>query len=149
MYLDPLIYSGDTITIKLFQAGVQIGADIPTNEVGVSGNFLGDMPSGSPGDYVVNFYASPGYMVAQGPISWDGTNEYNEKPTSAEIWDEVIEGTLTARKIKRIILAVLAGKTSGGGTTTAHLRDVADAKDRVLATVDNEGNRTAITLDGS
>lgn len=64
------------------------------------------------------------------------------------ILDDVIEGTITFRQALRIFLAVLAGKTSGGGTTTAHLRDVADSKDRVLATVDASGNRSVVTLDG-
>ena len=64
------------------------------------------------------------------------------------ILDEVVEGTYTLRQVLRIGLAVLAGKTSGGGSTTAHIRDVADGKDRILATVDSNGNRTAVTLDG-
>ena len=65
------------------------------------------------------------------------------------ILDEVVEGTLTMRQILRIDLAVLAGIASGGGTNTSHHRDVADSKDRVLATVDIDGNRTAVTLDGT
>jgi len=66
-----------------------------------------------------------------------------------EILDEVVEGTLTLRQVLRILLAVLAGKSGGGGTTTDTFRDVADSKDRVSATVNASGNRTAITLDGS
>ena len=65
------------------------------------------------------------------------------------ILDEVVEGTLTLRQIQRIVLAVLAGKSGGGGTTTDTFRDVADTKNRVSATVSSVGNRTAITLDGS
>ena len=65
------------------------------------------------------------------------------------IWDEVLEGTLTARQIQRLALAVLAGITTGGGTTAPMFRDNADSKNRVAATVDTSGNRTAVTLDGS
>ena len=65
------------------------------------------------------------------------------------IHDEVIEGTLTSRQIARIILAVLAGISTGGGTTSVAFRNVADDTDRVAATVTGVGNRTAVTLDGS
>lgn len=66
-----------------------------------------------------------------------------------EILDEVIEGTLTMRQVLRILLAALAGKTTGGNTTTPKFRDVADSKNRISATVDADNNRTTITLDGS
>lgn len=66
-----------------------------------------------------------------------------------EILDEVVEGALTVREILRIILAVTAGQSTGGGTSTITFRDVADAKARVSATIDGSRNRTAVTLDGS
>ena len=65
------------------------------------------------------------------------------------ILDEIIEGTLTTREVLRIALAALAGKSTGGGTVSPAFRDVADSKDRIDATVDAQGNRTAIVLDGS
>ena len=66
-----------------------------------------------------------------------------------EIWDEVLEGSLTGRQIVRIMLAALAGKSSGGGSSTIKFRDAADTKDRISATVDVNRNRTATTVDGS
>ena len=63
--------------------------------------------------------------------------------------DEAYEGALTLRQIQRVGLAVLAGKSTGGGTSTIAFRDNADGKDRVSATVDSDGNRDAVTLDGS
>lgn len=66
-----------------------------------------------------------------------------------EILDEVIEGTITLRQALRIFLATLAGKSTGGGTATLTFKDNADTKARVTATVDANGNRTAITLDGA
>ena len=65
------------------------------------------------------------------------------------IHDEVVEGTLTLRQIVRIILSVLAGKSAGGGSSTVVFRDLADTKNRVSATVDTNGNRTSVTVDGS
>jgi hypothetical protein len=66
-----------------------------------------------------------------------------------EIHDEVIEGTTTLRQAVRLILAVLTGKASGGASTTITYRDIGDTKDRITATVDSDGNRTAITRDGT
>ncbi|KKN05486.1 hypothetical protein LCGC14_1086930 [marine sediment metagenome] len=66
-----------------------------------------------------------------------------------KIIDEVIEGTLTFRQLLRIALAALAGKTTGGGTTTVNFRNIADNLNRIIATVDADGNRSAITLDGT
>lgn len=66
-----------------------------------------------------------------------------------EILDEVVEGSLTMRQVLRLFLASLAGKAAGGGTTTITFRDNADSKNRISATVDASGNRTAVTLDGS
>lgn len=69
--------------------------------------------------------------------------------TVDQIHDEVVEGTLTHRQAMRIMLAALAGKATGGGTTAIAYRDIADTKDRISATVDTDGNRTAITRDGT
>ena len=65
------------------------------------------------------------------------------------ILDEVVEGTLTMRQMLRIMLSALAGKSSGGGTATLTFRDAGDTKARITATVDANGNRTAITTDGT
>ena len=66
-----------------------------------------------------------------------------------EILDEVVEGTITVRQAIRILLSGMAGKSTGGGTATLTFRDVADLKARITATVDANGNRTAITRDGT
>jgi len=44
----------------------------------------------------------------------------------------------------KLALSVLAGESSGGGTTTIVFRDIADTKNRISATVDASGNRTAV-----
>lgn len=64
-----------------------------------------------------------------------------------KIIDEVIEDTLTMRQVLRLVLSACAGKASGGGTSTMIYRDSADTTDRITATVDGDGNRTAVTLD--
>lgn len=66
-----------------------------------------------------------------------------------EILDEAVEGTITLREILRVVLSSLAGKSAGGGTGTVTFRDNGDTKNRISATVDANGNRTAVTLDAS
>ena len=61
--------------------------------------------------------------------------------------DEQVDGTVTFRQSTRLQNAVLAGKASGLATTTAVYRDLADTKDRISATVDADGNRSAVTRD--
>ena len=63
--------------------------------------------------------------------------------------DEQVDGTVTFRQSTRLQNAVLAGKASGLATTTAVYRDLADTKDRISATVDADGNRSAVTRDVS
>lgn len=76
-------------------------------------------------------------------------------PTAAEnaaaIWDlsNGIETSITPRQALRLILAASAGKLSGAATTTITIRNVGDSKDRIVATVDSDGNRSAITTDAT
>ncbi len=59
---------------------------------------------------------------------------------------EDIESGLTLRQALRLVAAATAGKISGGGSSTVTIRNaVADGADRIVATVDSQGNRTAIT----
>lgn len=60
-----------------------------------------------------------------------------------------IETGLTPRQAMRLMVAALAGKLSGAATTTITIRNVGDSKDRITATVDADGNRTAVTTDAT
>lgn len=60
-----------------------------------------------------------------------------------------VETGVTLRQAMRLNLAAAAGKLSGAATTTIAIRDVGDTKDRITATVDADGNRTAVTTDVS
>ena len=62
---------------------------------------------------------------------------------------DAVETGLTLRQAQRLQTAAVAGKVSGGGTSTVTIRNaVADSKDRIVATTpDANGNRTAITYD--
>jgi hypothetical protein len=65
----------------------------------------------------------------------------------ATVFDAVVEGSTTVRQLLRAFASALASKVSGAGTTTIVFRDIGDTKDRITATVDASGNRSAITLD--
>lgn len=49
----------------------------------------------------------------------------------------------------RVILAAIAGKVSGMDTNSPAFRDYADTKNRISATTDADGNRSAVTLDAT
>lgn len=66
-----------------------------------------------------------------------------------DIWALAIETGYTAKQSMRLMLSALAGKLSGAATTNVLIRNVTDAKTRIDATVDSDGNRTAITHDTS
>jgi hypothetical protein len=70
-------------------------------------------------------------------------------PSVANILAGAVDGTTTVKQVLAIDHAVLAGKSTGGGTSTLTFRDVGDSKARVTATVDADGNRTAISTDGA
>lgn len=69
---------------------------------------------------------------------------------SSEILDsQLVETGLSVREALRLCLAALAGKVSGAGGSTITIRSADDTKDRIVATVDGNGNRSSITLDAS
>jgi hypothetical protein len=70
-------------------------------------------------------------------------------PTSIMDLAGGVESGWTLRQAMRIMLSAIAGKASGLAGTTAAYRDMADSKDRISATVDASGNRTAVTRDAS
>ena len=61
----------------------------------------------------------------------------------------IVEGSLTLVQAIRLMLSVLAGKSSGGGTDTVRFKDVSGLIDRIIATVDTSGNRTDVEVDPS
>lgn len=64
-----------------------------------------------------------------------------------EIWDEVVDGSVTARQSLRLANSAGGGILAGAATTSVTIRDLGDTKNRVAATVDANGNRSAVTLD--
>jgi len=60
-----------------------------------------------------------------------------------------VESGETLRQCLRLLRAALVGKSAGFPSGPARFRDRADTRDRIAATVDADGNRTAVTVDAS
>jgi hypothetical protein len=61
------------------------------------------------------------------------------------VMGSTVETGLDVTEALKLITAALAGKVSGAGTSTVTIRDVNDTANRIVATVDTSGNRTAVT----
>ena len=93
-------------------------------------------------------------QAAVGLASANLDTQLDALPTAAEnaaaLMDlsDGIEIGLTPRNAMKLIAAASAGKLSGAATTSVVIRNaVADSKNRITATVDADGNRSAVTLD--
>jgi len=95
-----------------------------------------------------------GEMVARGNCTFvdnsNGATVYNEVINNDTIarstMSEAIEGSYTIEEVMRLLSAALAGKLTEVGNVVT-IRDINDTKDRIIATTDDNGQRTAITLD--
>ena len=76
-----------------------------------------------------------------------GTN-LNDLSTT-DILGMAYEGSEDFQDFLRLMRAVLLGKTTGAGTGTENFRDAGDTKNRVVSSIDANGDRTAITTDAT
>jgi len=65
---------------------------------------------------------------------------------ASTVWSSVMETGYTALQGMRLMMSALLGKASGLSGTTATFRDVNDTTNRIVATVDASGDRSAVTL---
>jgi hypothetical protein len=79
-------------------------------------------------------------------VNTDGFHQYD-----GDLDGQFVEGIISTRGALRAILAAVGGKSDGFsdvvGDIVAHYRDQADTKDRITVTVDEFGNRKAVTFD--
>lgn len=121
-----------------------------TGAVGsVTGNVGGNV-TGSVGS-VTGLTASNLDVTVSSRLSTAG---YTAPPSAATVAAAVlasaVETSMSVLQYLRLSGAVLLGKVSGAATVTNTFRNaVDDSKARVTATVDSDGNRTAITYDAS
>lgn len=107
----------------------------------------------------VNNTGSPQVLLRSSAAATVVSTSGTTPPSTAAIATEVLDtqkledagggNAISMREMLRLLGAVLLGKVSGAGTATEVFRDALDQKPRVTATVDQTGNRSAITLDKS
>lgn len=77
------------------------------------------------------------------------TSTANSTPDSILDRADGVEDSYSLRQALRLVLAALAGKVNGAASNTITIRDVNDAIDRIVATVDADGNRSGVIYDVS
>lgn len=77
-----------------------------------------------------------------------GATPLSPEGLSAQLLDaEDVEAGFTVREALRLILSSVGGKLSGAGSATITIRNVTDTANRIIATVDSNGNRETVTYD--
>lgn len=135
-----------TLIISDWGAGVAVFRNM------VTGCFAG--ASGTGGRIEIDALNTGGNVVYGGSLLVNPGNltlpdDIKNSSVSQSVWEYMLDGTFTAAEVMRLIASASAAKLSGANTTTINLRDIADTKNRVVATVDQHGNRSAVTYDVS
>jgi len=123
-------------------SGIPVGEfsiEVQTADVRKFGGVAGTFFAGIPDAKVASIAAN---AITAASIAADAENDL-----AVALLDltDGIETSLTLRQAIRLIVASSAGKLSGAATSTVTIRNLADSLNRIVATVDADGNRSAIT----
>ena len=143
--LDPFTESGLTLIAKVFlKVGLQLGSSVAMTESS-TGFYTGNFALGSidDGDYIVKFQTTTDFY-GSGILSVKDTAEV--VPSTFNPSSDTIEGTLTHNAMMKLQTAALTGKVSGSPDGPIVIKGVDGSTTRISATVDEDGNRTAVTL---
>lgn len=99
------------------------------------------------GKRIVDYLTGDIYARIGAPVGASISADIAGMPAATLDLTNGVETSITLRQALRLILAASAGKLSGANTTTITIRNVGDTKNRITATVDADGNRTAVTTD--
>lgn len=150
-----------TLTAKLFALGSDILAETIalTEETNREGLYTGAVVGALDGLYHCHVFDGSARLIFSGYVSISNAAVVHRAGDAvlglylavAALLDlaDGVETGWTVREALRVLLAGEAGKVSGAATETITIRDVNDTTDRIVATVDASGNRTAVTLDAS
>lgn len=143
----------------LSAAQVNTEADTALSDVGLTSTITGRIDVAVSSRLAAAGYTAPldaaGTRTAVGLATANLDTQLDALPTAAEnaagLLDLVdgVETGYTVRGTLRLIGAAVAGELSGAATTTVTIRNLADSKARITATVDSDGNRTAVTHDAT
>jgi hypothetical protein len=149
---DAVTFGKITLDSRGYQPALQLVSPLPNAIYGATGLMVGLT---SPGvaqitDAVPDAQdIADALLLAPSGAAAAGSVDAKLDDILTTIGSEIVEGTYTRDDILRIIAAALAGETSGSGTPTVTITGLDGATTRITATVDGNGNRTGMTLDGA
>lgn len=142
-----------TISLVTATLGTYTSSGFISDGGGIAGGYEFDPPNAAlaAGAKWVDFqlYGAANMLGVQIEVELDGIDYQTDVGTAVMDLANGVETGVTLRQAQRAQLAAAAGKADGAAGTTMHFRDQADTKNRITATVDSSGNRTAVTLDVS
>lgn len=137
--------SGDITTAQLvavLQAVANLSGTVSVSALlGALANVAADLTgSGTADGSVINALGEmDASLAAYGALTPDNLAIY--------VWNYIIEQGFSAQQLMRLISAAQLGEVSGASGTIVTFRDVNNTVNRITATVDSYGDRTAVTLD--
>lgn len=128
----------------------------PMAEIPNTGEYLCDMPSGTPeGRYMVVFF-SGGKKLGSGFMRWDGAREVLVAPVvlddavsndiASRVANMQVEAGATLRGSLKLMNAFVAGKVRGAGSNVEKFSNLAGTHDVIVSTNDANGNRREVRL---
>jgi hypothetical protein len=137
--------AGAGLTALASQASVNTIDDFLDTEIAAIKAKTDQLTFTVPNQLDANMLSAATGVISAAALASDAVNEIADGLLDRA---NAIETGLTPRQAMRLDTAASAGKVSGAATTTVVIRNaIADSKDRITATVDADGNRTAITTD--
>lgn len=99
------------------------------------------------GQYYIEGFGS---LENNSTMALKGNHLLNALAISEELMNTIAEDGVSVGDTLRLMLSIMTGQTSGGGTATLTFKNIGGTKNRLVVTVDENGNRTAIiTRDGT
>lgn len=150
---DSLVGGADTLQVDVAQFGNSNGTFASGRPEVNATHIAGSAVNTSSAQLGVNVVNAAGTAWGSGAITAAAiasnalTDAKFATDAFAKVFSTVVEGSYTLTELIRGFAAALFGKASGLGTTTAIYRNTDDDVDVITATVDADGNRTAVTLD--
>jgi len=140
------------LNMRNYSGGIQIQnmGQLGTDNMSLEGNGALTIDATCTGGTIAlrgNFKVTDNSGGAVTIVKDDNSETISNLPSAAEIMASGDIDGYTLEEALKLCAAVLAGKVSGAGTTEITFRAVDDSKDRVVATVAGEGNRTSVTID--
>ena len=96
-------------------------------------------------------FTTIGDLVTAGFASGDDSviSDQDAEKIALKVWERVIDGSLQAQQIMRILGSGVGGVVSGMDSNAPVFKALNGTKDRITAATDKNGNRITITLDVS